>query len=365
MPHARGLFRTRATTLSAVALVTAATMAAVPATRPAGAADCFDRDREPHTSVVDSHVHFRPFGGEAIPFDEVTGYLKRAGVRYANVYGIGQMLPIDSDCTYYLDCPGTAVLPTLKNDFANADGYLANRPHDVHLTLSMTFPDLANPEDVLGKIKLLDKEYPGLFRWMGEVNLIKQALLPNQHEPATVEDIAAWAPFMKVLRERGIPITIHSDLGNDANPTEYLHLMREVLRQYPENKIVWAHMGLSKELPAMDPVEHIALLTELLEKYPELTLDVSWRVLEDLYFSDPDIRKQYVAFFDDHPTRAVPGTDFVASSDKDFSVYKEELEVNSEINKHLGDEAFRHIALGQNYFRLLGLKDKAPAVCTT
>ena len=273
------------------------------------------------------------------------------------------MLPSGSECTYYLDCPGTPVQPTMKNDFANADHFVHTRPHDVRLTLSMTFPDLANPGKVLSRIRLLDKEYPGLFQWMGEVNLIKQALLPNRHEPATVEDIAAWAPFMEVLRKRGVPLTLHSDLGNKDDSTKYLPLMREVLRQYPDNKIVWAHMGLSKELPAMDPDRHIGIMTELLETYPDLTLDVSWRVLQDSYFSDPAVRDRYVAFFNTYSTRAIPGTDFVASRKKDFSVYKEELEVNSRINQHHDDRAFRNIALCENYFRLLGLKAHAPRLC--
>lgn len=347
--------------LAAVAVVTAATVAASPAGK--ASAGCYDRATEPFTSVVDSHVHFRPFGGKAIPFAEMARYLQRAGVKYANVYGIGQMLPTDSACTYYLDCPGTPVEPTMKNDFANAEHYLETKPPGVHLTLSMTFPDLTNPDGVVRKIHLLDKEYPGLFRWMGEVNLIKQALLPNHAEPATPADIADWAPFMKILRERDIPLTIHSDLGNKNDPVEYLDLMRDVLHRYPDNKIVWAHMGLSKELPNMDPDRHIHILTDLLHQDPNLTLDISWRVLHDLYFSHPAIRAKYVAFFDDHPTRVIPGTDFVASRKKDYGVYKEELRVTSLINRHLDDRAFRDIALGENYFRLLGLKTDAPAVC--
>ena len=51
---------------------------------------------------------------------------------FANVYGIGQMLPVDSPCTYYLDCPGQ-------------------------------------------------------FRWMGEVNLVKQAVFPNERRAVEVD----------------------------------------------------------------------------------------------------------------------------------------------------------------------------------
>ncbi|GAB7183716.1 5-carboxyvanillate decarboxylase LigW [Kitasatospora sp. Ki12] len=336
---------------------------------PAGAGEafaaraCFDRSTEPYTSVVDGHLHFRPFGGRAIPFEEMADYLRKSGVRYANMFGIGQVLPADSDCTYYLDCPGTPVRPMLRNDFVNAESLRENRPDDPKLALSMTFMDLHHPETVPAGIALLDREYPGMFRWAGEVNVVKQAILPNLAEPATSEDIPNWAPFMRVYQERGIPVTFHSDLGNDAEPTKYLHLMEEILTQYPDNKIVWAHMGLSKELATMDPDEHIRILDRLLGQHPNLTLDLSWRVLEDLYFSRPGAREKYAAFLDRHPTRAITGTDFVAARNKDYKVYEEELEVTSRINRALDNEAFRDIALGQNYFRLLGLKDVAPRVC--
>lgn len=325
--------------------------------------DCFDRENRPYTSVVDGHLHFRPFGGEAIPFSEVVDYLKMSGVRYSSVFGIGQKLPVDTSCTYYLDCPGTPVLPSLKNDMVNAENLVEFKPKDVDLALSMTFPDLANPETVPAGMELLDKEFPGMFQWMGEVNLIKQALLPNHHEPADARDIRQWSPFMENLRERGIPLTIHADLGNDESPTRYLDLMHEVLQRYPDNKIVWAHMGLSKELTTMDPEEHIQIMKSFLDSYPNLTLDLSWRVLEDAYFSTEGVRAKYAAFLDAYPTRAIPGTDFVASRSKNYEVYQTELEVTSRINKDLGDEAFRNIALGQNYFDLLGIEETAPQIC--
>jgi predicted TIM-barrel fold metal-dependent hydrolase len=168
---------------------------------------------------------------------------------------------------------------------------------------------------------------------------------------------------MTVLEERNIPLTLHSDLGNDQEPTKYLQLLKRVLDRYPRNKIVWAHMGLSKELTTMDPRVHIAITKHLLDEHPNLTLDLSWRVLHDQYFTKPGVRRLYARFLDAYPSRAIPGTDFVASANKDYAVYKEELEVTSRINRDLGDEAFRRIALGQNYFDLLGLKDRAPAIC--
>ncbi|MGY6277904.1 amidohydrolase family protein [Methylomonas sp. MgM2] len=328
-----------------------------------GNTECYDRQTEPYTAVVDSHLHFRPFGGVAIPLSELTEYFNKTGVLFANMYGIGQILPVDSSCTYYLDCPGTPALPSIKNDFANAANYLELKPKNVHLTLSMTFPDLANPEGIVKMIHVYDKEYPKMFKWMGEVNLIKQALLNNRHQPATKENIERSAEFMALLRERNIPINIHADLGNDAEPKKYLPLMAYVLELYPDNKIIWAHMGLSKELTKMNAAEHIQIMQSFLDKYPNLLLDISWRVLYDNYFSKPEARNRYVSFFNQYSDRILPGTDFVASRNKQFEVYREELDVTSRINQYLDDAAFRNIALGGNYFRILDLHYLAPPIC--
>ena len=328
-----------------------------------GAAACYDRAAQPYTAVVDTHLHFRPFGGPAVPFEEVVRYLEETGVLFANVYGIGQMLPASSPCTYYLDCPGTPVTPTLLNDFVNAANYLTKTPAGIHLTLSMTFPDLARPESVVEGIEILDAEYPSLFRWMGEVNLVKQAQFANDHEPVPAAAIGEWTPFMDTLRERGIPLAIHSDLGNDDDPTRYVPLMEEVLRQYPDNAIVWVHMGLSRELTTMDAAQHIELLASMLDRHPGLLLDVSWRVLDDAYFSQPEARAAYIPLLNRHSERILPGTDFLASGDKDLEVYRTELDVTSRIFSYLDDEAFRNIALGENYFRLLDLEYEAPPIC--
>jgi len=330
----------------------------------AGAA-CYDRANEPYTAVVDSHLHYRPFDGRAIPFQQVNDFLRQTSVRFANVYGIGQMLPANSSCSNYLKCPGTPVSPTTRNDFVNAANMLEHAPDDLHLTLSMTFTDLANPQSTLAIMALYEKEYPDMFRWMGEVNLVKQAQFANRHEPATPQDIRQWADFMNELEVRGYPITIHSDLGNNSDPRLYVPLMEQVLSLYPNNKIIWAHMGMSYELTNMKAEHHIAILSAMLDKYPNLMLDASWRILDDYYFSQWGNQEKYVAFFNQYSKRILPGSDFVAFRNNRFAVYQEELRVTGRIHQFLSDEAFRNIALGQNYFDLLKLEYVAPEVCSS
>lgn len=141
-------------------------------------------------------------------------------------------------------------------------------------------------------------------------------------------------------------------------------LMEEVLRRYPKNTIVWMHLGLSKELKTLDTVRHVALLERLLRQNPNLSFDISWRVLDDQVFADPSRRRAYVDLINRWPDRFLPGTDFVAAATKTEAVYREELAVTSSILADVNDEAFRRVALGQNFFDLAGLEAVAPRLCS-
>lgn len=325
---------------------------------------CFDRNAESHHFVVDSHLHFQPFSGRPLDHLDLIDYLRDAGVTHANVYGIGQTRIENWQCLQHRDCSGSQLIkPTMKNDFINAKNVTNYFQRDVRLTLSMTFPDLQNPDGILTRMRILDEEFPGYFQWMGESNLVKQALFNRGHGPATIADIENWAPFMAELRERGMPLALHSDFGNDSNPTRYLHLMEAVLARYPDNVIVWMHLGMSREQQDMDPQEHVRILSRLMDQYPKLWLDISWTVLYDYYFSDDERRPHYVDLLNTYSDRVLTGSDMVASAFSSRSQYATLVERNSFINQFLNDEAFRDIALGQSYFELMGFDVEAPRIC--
>ena len=110
----------------------------------------------------------------------------------------------------------------------------------------------------------------------------------------------------------------------------------------------------------MDPQEHIRIMKAALDSSPNLMLDISWDVIYNAYHQ---FGADFIRFFDEYPDRILPGSDFVAARDKKPDQYAKELEITSRVNRHLSDEAFRRIALGENYFRLLGLDYRAPEVC--
>ena len=325
---------------------------------------CFDRTAESHHFIVDSHLHFQPFSGPSLEHERLIGYLKDAGIQYANVYGIGQTRIEDWACIQHRDCSGDSLIkPTMKNDFINAKNITDHPQNDVRLTLSMTFPDLQNPAGILDRMHILDEEFPGYFQWMGESNVVKQALFRDGHEPATEEDIKNWSPFMAELRRRNMPLALHSDFGNDDDPTQYLHLMKYILETYPDNTIVWMHLGMSREQQDIDPKLHTEILDRLMKAHSNLWLDVSWSVLYDYYFSDTERRPYYVDLLNTYSDRVLTGTDIVASEYSSANQYNHALERTSYINQFLSDKAFRDIALGQSYFELLGLDVDAPEIC--
>jgi hypothetical protein len=328
-----------------------------------GSKGCYNRKTRPQLSVVDSHLHLRPFGGPPIPFKQMLNILRNSGVLFAEAEGIGQHLPINSSCSYYLDCPHVNVIPSIKNDIANAQAVLDNDMDGVSLNLSMTFPDLAKPATILPQMKMLEKEFPGMFRWMGEVNLVKQALFNNGHKPVSIKAIKKWKPFMKELYKKGFPISIHSDLGNDTEHFKYLPLIEEVLRLYPNNIIVWMHLGLSKQLKTLSPEKHVELLDKILSENPNLYFDISWSVLYNQEFKDPKKRLPYVELLNKWPKRFLPGTDFISAIKNNEKDYKKELKLTSSIFKDVNDDAFRRIALGQNYFDISKSKYVAPSIC--
>ena len=55
---------------------------------------CWDRrpDKDSFFSVIDTHNHFRPFGGPAVEFDTYLQWMQDAGIIFSTMFGIGQLI---------------------------------------------------------------------------------------------------------------------------------------------------------------------------------------------------------------------------------------------------------------------------------
>ena len=74
------------------------------------------------------------------------------------------------------------MVPNPANDRANAEDYVkyktnANQSSQMHLLLSATFPNLQVPGKIMSHLNTLRNDFPGAFKWAGEINVIKHALV--------------------------------------------------------------------------------------------------------------------------------------------------------------------------------------------
>jgi len=382
---------------------------------PDGKKECYHRGVSPQTMVVDMHYHDRPFGGAPIEFTQQMSWAKEQGILFVVLNGIGQRLPIEGEngaaaCTYYLNCTGSKsklgymglAKPSLVNDLWNAQTYLDWRKAGAdqikgvdqqEVLLSMTYGDLADADSLVTHFNRLMTEFPGpkatnwkggkgLFNWVGELNVVKQGLQGNGGGfPVTEDQIKAWKPWMKLMEEAKLPVSLHCDMGKngeEADRQRYLPLFKLILELYPNNKIVWLHLGgLSRELHfkgGYKMATHAATLRELLAKNKNLLIDLSWDVLFDNVFFGGDRfqnemeAKSFINLMTEFPDRFLTGTDFVAADTKTADVYAYQVQVTSYAGKFLDDETFRKIWLGGNFFDLLKLRRpeldyEPPAIC--
>ncbi len=63
----------------------------------------------------------------------------------------------------------------------------------------------------------------------------------------------------------------------------YLHEMEEAVREYPETKFIWAHIGINRRLVAPTTSRDFR---RLLTTYPNLYVDLSWVVFDRYIVKD-------------------------------------------------------------------------------
>ena len=66
---------------------------------------------------------------------------------------------------------------------------------------------------------------------------------------------------------------------NTFTKVQHLKVWDTLLSRYKNLIVVWAHLGLSKELSDLHPNIHYHILKELFERHPNLHADISWDVL--------------------------------------------------------------------------------------
>lgn len=158
---------------------------------------------------------------------------------------------------------------------------------------------------------------PGFWQGIGEVFTRHDDVTALVHGDTPRANSEAMMKVYKVAAEFDLPVLVHSNVTSkrERNPL-YLEELEEALQKNPEVKFIWAHAGTSKELHRhQDELDFLRpLLKRLLGQYDNLTIDLSWTLLEPYLLDEKGTpRPQWLALLTQYPTRFVLGSDVVGN----------------------------------------------------
>ncbi|EGL55187.1 putative metal-dependent hydrolase of the TIM-barrel domain containing protein [Methylophaga aminisulfidivorans MP] len=178
-----------------------------------------------------------------------------------------------------------------------------------------------NPDDKnsVNHIRRALELNPGFWQGIGEVFTRHDDLTALIHGSAPRANSEAMMKVYKLAAEYDLPVLLHSNITSkrERNPL-YLEELEDALNKNPDVKFIWAHAGTSKELHRhQEELDFIRpLLQELLDKYDNLTIDLSWTMIEPYLLNEKgQPRAKWLALLEQYPSRFVIGSDVVGSFD--------------------------------------------------
>ncbi|GLP99235.1 hypothetical protein GCM10007891_10890 [Methylophaga thalassica] len=178
-----------------------------------------------------------------------------------------------------------------------------------------------NPDDKnsVNHIRRALELNPGFWQGIGEVFTRHDDLTALIHGSAPRANSEAMMKVYKLAAEYDLPVLLHSNITSkrERNPL-YLEELEDALKKNPDVKFIWAHAGTSKELHRhQEELDFIRpLLQELLAKYDNLTIDLSWTMIEPYLLNEKgQPRAKWLALLEQYPSRFVIGSDVVGSFD--------------------------------------------------
>jgi len=178
-----------------------------------------------------------------------------------------------------------------------------------------------NPDDKnsVNHIRRALELNPGFWQGIGEVFTRHDDLTALIHGSAPRANSEAMMKVYKLAAEFDLPVLLHSNITSqrERNPL-YLEELEDALHEHPDVKFIWAHAGTSKELHRhQEELKFVRpLLQKLLATYDNLTIDLSWTMIEPYLLDEKGKpRPKWLALLEQYPTRFVIGSDVVGSFD--------------------------------------------------
>ena len=278
-----------------------------------------DPGMKPRYDIVDSHLHFLDFTQDSDGFPALTKAMDLSGVSEAVVFGMPMVkkwdylmpnrplyyMSNDSRCYYY---SGTDHL--LANELLSLPEEMRRRFHPFCCGFDCTDKYAAT------QIERLFRMYPDFWCGIGELMSRHDDLTALTYGEGLRMDSPAFRMIYDLAADYGVPVLVHHNLSPQYSGTPlYEEELRAALEHNRSCRIIWAHVGVSREIRLE---ELLIIAGNLLHDNPNLYMDISW-VFYDNYVrgdmmgvGDPEIfAEMWAALIEKYSDRFMLGTDAV------------------------------------------------------
>ena len=271
----------------------------------------------------DAHLHTVDFFQQGADLSELIAAMDAAGTDHAMVSGMALMKKWQENepkrpATYAGDDAGVYWFSATDAYLAAAVAQLpAAQRQRLHPFLSGFNPTDKNADQHLEKMVAL---HPGLWQGIGEVITRHDDLTALTEGEVPRANSEAMFRVYAFAERHDLPVLLHTNITSKRERSPlYVGELEEALERYPNVRFIWAHAGTSKTLHRFQGKMNFLLpeVTRLLARHPNLSIDLSWTVLED-YLLDaegtPD--PAWVALVSRYPDRFMIGSDLLGSYDR-------------------------------------------------
>ena len=287
---------------------------------------------KPEYDIVDSHLHFLDFTQDSDGFPALAKAMDLSGVSEAVVFGIPMVkkwdslmpnrplyyMSNDSRCYYY---SGTDHI--LAHELLSLPDELRRRFHPFCCGFDCTDKNAAT------QIERLFKMYPDLWCGIGELMSRHDDLTALTYGEGVRMDSPAFRLIYDLAADYGVPVLVHHNLSPQYSGVPlYEDELRAALEHNRSCRIIWAHVGVSREIRLE---ELLIIAGNLLHDNPNLYVDISW-LFYDNYVrgdmmqetGDPEIfSDMWAALIEKYSDRFMLGTDVVGHwSDYPKQIFK-------------------------------------------
>lgn len=262
---------------------------------------------------IDAHLHLVDFLQEGGNINKLIKEMDEGNIQKAVIFG----MPVIKKWAHYQKEKPSYYLSD------NAKCYYYSRTDEIVARAYSELPKIHqnklaplicgfNPTDMsaVHQIEWLLKKHD-CWRGIGEI-LFRHDDLTN----LTMGEVArpnhpAMFPIYELCASKNLPILLHQNATSEwehETDKQFIHELTEVLDNFPDTKIIWAHCGASRRT---NLTHYTGILKDLLEKYPQMSMDISWVVYDDVICENEEPKPRWIELFERYPDRFYIGSDLL------------------------------------------------------